>query len=79
VLETARPQTAAPKPAPAQGRDAICLRAREAITTLSGLPRPSEVAGWLRSSDASALINDRIEIAASWLDEFAEAWRNGEC
>lgn len=79
VLETARPQPAAPRPAPARGQDAICMRAREAITVLSGLPRPAEVAGWLRASDASSLIEDRIENAASWINEFAEAWRNGEC
>ena len=80
VLETARPQTAARStPQPARGRDASISRVRESVVGLCGLPRPAEVAGWLRESDASIIIDERIENAASWLNEFAEAWRSGGC
>ncbi len=80
VLETARPQSAArPAPQPARARDAVCGRVRESLIALSGLPRAAEVAGWLRETDASLTIDERLENAASWLNEFAEAWRNGEC
>jgi hypothetical protein len=77
VLETARPDTS--RPSPSRGKDAIRERVREAVTALSGLPRATEVAEYFRDHDSAIIITERVETAASWLSEFAEAWSDGEC
>lgn len=80
VLETARPHsTAAPKPAPGRGKDAIRERVLEAIVVLSGLPPAHEVAAYFVGTDTAIIVSERIRPAASWLAEFNDAWEDAEC
>lgn len=63
---------------PTRGRAAICLRVREAITALSGLPSPAEVVGYLNGTDDGMLIDERLPAAARWLAEFSNLWPEEE-
>lgn len=72
VLRVVKPEgTSSP---PARGKAAICGRVRDALVTLSGLPSPSEVAGYFAGTDGAIIIDERLSSASRWLAEFAEIW-----
>lgn len=59
---------------PARGKAAICLRVREAILALAGLPEPSAVVSYLAGTTDGLLIGEQLTVAAEWLAEFSELW-----
>lgn len=75
ALRTVKPDRSEPAPArPTRGRAAICLRVREAVATLSGLPPAHEVLSYFQGTDEAILVGERLPAAAQWLAEFAELW-----
>jgi hypothetical protein len=76
ALQTVRPDAA---PRPLRGRDAIAKRVCDAIIALSGLPPAHEVVGFLRETDASIIVDERIAHVATWVSEFSELWGEGTC
>ena len=64
------------KPSPGLGFDAICVRVKDAILVLSGLPPAAKVAEYFCSSDFSVLVANRHALAAAWLLEFSSAWKD---
>lgn len=51
-------------------------RIRDALTHLTSLPLPSEVATIARSNDRTRLVDDRLEKALQWLKEFESEWHS---
>lgn len=74
ALRTVKPDTAPIPIRPTRGKSAIALRAREAITALSGLPPASEVVAFMRGTDDAVLVDEALPSAARWLAEFSDLW-----
>jgi len=70
IVRDAEPQS---RP-PTRGKEAICIRVREAVALLSGLPPAFEVVGYFAGNDSAIVINEHIAQAAAWLDQFRAAW-----
>lgn len=59
---------------PRRGKDAICLKVREAISLISGLPPALTVIEYVRDTDHAILIDEQIEAASEWMNEFSNSW-----
>lgn len=61
---------------PPRGNEAYCIRVRDAMLALSGLPDPTDVARYFNDHPHLAAVMDgRLESAAEWLIAFADEWR----
>jgi len=51
---------------------------RDAINALASLPLPADVAPIARSHDRGGLVDEKLNRAREWLEEFAHVWRGSE-
>jgi hypothetical protein len=62
-------------PAPVVSRkQAICQQVCGAIRSLYGLPAPDQVAGYFENDDLSIDVDEFLQSAHKWLNEFAAVW-----
>lgn len=59
-----------------QLRAAVWGQIRDALTNLTSLPAPSEVAAFAREHDKTGLVDARLNAALNWLKEFSHEWSN---
>lgn len=70
----ARETAGRPAPAPVRGKDAMCVRVKDALMALASLPPAHEVAGYFAGSDLAVIVDEQLPAAAQWLNDFSEAW-----
>lgn len=63
-----------PAPQPMRGKEVICVRVRDAIAALSGLPPAAEVVGYFAGTDSAIIIDEKLKQTAEWIAEFQAAW-----